>query len=176
VNPEVRESVLLRRNEEMSESNVLIRAYAPGDLETLRQITVSSFGSVAVDEMMEQRYGVWNERDWKARKADHINDDVAANAPGCFVAECGGRLVGYITTRVDTLNGVGRIPNLAVTEEMRGQGLGRRLIDHALDYFRREGMALAKIETMASNPIGQKLYPACGFEEVGRQVHYAMRL
>ena len=130
----------------------------------------------AATKMMEQRYGVWNERDWKARKADHINDDVAANALGCFVAECGGRLVGYITTRVDTLNGVGRIPNLAVTEEMRGQGLGRRLIDHALDYFRREGMALAKIETMASNPIGQKLYPACGFEEVGRQVHYAMRL
>lgn len=160
----------------MTTPDVLIRVYVPEDLETLREITVASFGSVAVDEMLEQRYGVWNGRDWRARKADHINEDVAANAAGCFVAEREGRTVGYITTRLDRVNGVGRIPNLAVTAEMRGQGLGRRLIEHALDYFRREGMGLAKIETMASNPIGQKLYPACGFEEVGRQVHYALRL
>jgi len=35
---------------------------------------------------------------------------------------------------------------------------------------------VAKIETMASNVIGQNLYPSCGFEEIGRQVHFAMRL
>jgi ribosomal protein S18 acetylase RimI-like enzyme len=160
----------------MSELEVTFRPYAAKDLTVLREITVASFGSVAVDEMLEQRFGIWNERDWRARKADHIDDDVAANAAGCFVAERGGEVVGYITTRLDRMNGVGRIPNLAVTGEMRGLGLGRRLIEHALEYFRREGMGLAKIETMASNPIGQKLYPSCGFEEVGRQVHYAMRL
>lgn len=160
----------------MSELEVTFRPYEAKDLTVLREITVASFGSVAVDEMLEQRFGIWNERDWRARKADHIDDDVAANAAGCFVAERGGEVVGYITTRLDRMNGVGRIPNLAVTGEMRGLGLGRRLIEHALEYFRREGMGLAKIETMASNPIGQKLYPSCGFEEVGRQVHYAMRL
>ena len=160
----------------MSDLDVLSRVYEARDLEVLRDLTVASFGSVAVDEMLEERFGVWNGRDWKARKADHIDEDVAANAGGCFVAECEGRVVGYVTTRVDRVNGIGRIPNLAVAESMRGRGLGRRLIEHALGSFREEGMGLAKIETMASNPIGQKLYPACGFEEVGRQVHYAMRL
>jgi ribosomal protein S18 acetylase RimI-like enzyme len=29
---------------------------------------------------------------------------------------------------------------------------------------------------MASNAIGQHLYPSCGFEEVARQVHFAMKL
>ncbi len=157
-------------------SEISIRSYKPEDLETLRRITVESFGSVAVDEMLEQRFGMWGGRDWKARKADHIDDDCAANPQGCFVAEKDGAVTGYITTRLDRLNGIGRIPNLAVTAGMRGQGLGRRLIEHALEYFRREGMTLAKIETMASNPVGQNLYPSCGFEEVGRQVHYAMRL
>ena len=68
------------------------------------------------------------------------------------------------------------IPNLAVSASVRGHGIGRALIERALDYFRAEGMAFATIETMVNNPIGQTLYPDCGFEEVARQVHYARRL
>ncbi len=158
------------------EAPVTIRHYRSEDLEVLRKITVDSFGSVALDQMLEDRLGIWNGRDWRARKADHINDDCLSNAEGCFVAERDGVILGYITTRLDRLNSIGRIPNLAVEEQARGLGLGRRLIHYALDYFRQSGMKVAKIETMASNLVGQNLYPSCGFEEVGRQVHFAMRL
>ena len=158
------------------ESPVTIRHYRPDDLAILRQITVDSFGSVAFDQMMEDRLGIWNGRDWKARKADHIDDDCTVNPEGCFVAERDGQILGYITTRIDQVNSIGRIPNLAVVEAARGLGLGRRLIHHALDYFRESHMKVAKIETMASNVIGQNLYPSCGFEEIGRQVHFGMRL
>ncbi|MFP6659554.1 MAG: GNAT family N-acetyltransferase, partial [Pirellulales bacterium] len=75
-----------------------------------------------------------------------------------------------------TAAGKGRIANLAGAGELRGQGIGRRLIEHALEYFRGEGLAYAVIETMAENAIGQYLYPAYGFVAVGRQVHYARRL
>jgi ribosomal protein S18 acetylase RimI-like enzyme len=92
------------------------------------------------------------------------------------VAEAGGRVLGYITTQVDRESGKGRIPNLAVDASARGQGIGRRLIEHALEYFRRQGLAFAMIETMENNPVGQRLYPSCGFEEVGRQIHYVCKL
>jgi ribosomal protein S18 acetylase RimI-like enzyme len=160
----------------LHESPVTIRHYHPDDLPTLRQITVDSFGSVALDQMLEDRLGIWNGRDWKARKADNIDDDCTLNPEGCFVAVRDGDILGYITTRVDRLNSIGRIPNLAVVEKARGLGLGRRLIHHALDSFRDSGLKVAKIETMASNVIGQSLYPSCGFEEIGRQVHFAMKL
>ena len=160
----------------MNELPVTIRHYRTEDLEILRQITVDAFGAVALDQMLEDRLGIWNARDWKARKADHIDDDCCANPAGCFVAERAGEILGYITTRLDAMNSIGRIPNLAVVESARGLGLGRRLIHHALDYFREQGVKVAKIETMASNMIGQHLYPSCGFEEIGRQVHFAMRL
>lgn len=158
------------------EPPVTIRHYRPEDLPVLRQITVDSFGSVALDQMLEDRLGVWAGRDWRARKADHIDEDCQVNPEGCFVAEREGVVLGYVTTRLDRVNSIGRIPNLAVEEKARGLGLGRRLIHHALDYFRVTGMKVAKIETMASNVVGQNLYPSCGFEEVGRQVHFAMRL
>ena len=158
------------------EQPVTIRHYRTEDLAILRQITVDSFGSVALDQMLEDRLGIWNERDWKARKADHIDEDCQVHPEGCFVAEREGQILGYITTRIDLNNSVGRIPNLAVVEQARGLGLGRRLIHHALDHFREKGLKVARIETMASNVVGQNLYPSCGFEEVGRQVHFAQRL
>ncbi len=156
--------------------DVQIRSFRAGDLPTLRRITVESFGGVALEQLLELRWGQWNERDWKERKADHIDDDCAANPAGVFVAERAGVILGYITTRVDPLNSRGRIPNMAVVAEARGLGLGRRLIQHAQDYFRHLGLQVAIIETMASNEIGQHLYPSCGFEEMGRQIQYAMRL
>lgn len=161
---------------DMTPDDIRIRPFEAVDLQVLQQITIDSFSGVALDEGLEQRFGRWTERTWQERKADHIADDVAANPTGVFVAESEGIILGYITTRVDHLNSRGRIPNLAVVDSARGLGLGRRLIQHALDYFRAEGLQLAQIETMASNPIGQHLYPSCGFEEVARQVHYAMRL
>lgn len=157
-------------------TNIIIRPYRPDDLDAIKRLTVESFGSVTLEQDVERVLGVLNEHDWRWRKARHIDDDVAIHPDGVFVAEQAGTVVGYITTRIDRESGKGRIPNLAVAAETRGQGLGRALIEHALDYFRREGLAYAMIETMAQNQIGNQLYPSCGFIEVARQVHFARKL
>ena len=153
-----------------------IRKSRPDEIEILKAITVESFGGVSVDHLLEQKLGVLGGHDWKWRKARHIDADLAANAEGTFVAESGGQVVGYITTVVDVPAGKGRIPNLAVTAAARGHGIGRALIEHALDSFRQQKLAFAMIETMETNPVGQTLYPSCGFVEVARQIHFACRL
>lgn len=155
---------------------VAIRPYRPADLDAIKQLTVESFGGVTLEQNVEDALGVLNGHDWRWRKARHLDEDVAANPGGVFVAEAGGRVVGYVTTRVDREAGKGRVPNLAVAADLRGRGLGRRLIEAALDSFRAEGLAYAVIETMAGNEAGNHLYPACGFQEVARQVHFARRL
>ncbi|MDQ3624785.1 MAG: GNAT family N-acetyltransferase [Verrucomicrobiota bacterium] len=153
-----------------------IRSFRPGDLDELRRITIEGFEGTAIDQMVERQFGVLGGHDWRWRKARHIDEDCATNPAGVFVAEEDGKILGYITTTLDREAGKGRIPNLAVDASARGRGIGHQLIEHALDYFRREGMAFAMIETMVNNPAGQHLYPACGFVEVARQIHYAMRL
>ena len=154
-----------------------IRPYQSDDLEAIKVITLAGFAGVSLDHALEEKLGgELAGHDWRWRKARHIDNDVAVHAEGIFVAEAEGEVVGYISTALDREAGKGRIPNLAVAASARGQGIGRALIGHALDYFRKAKLAYAVIETMDTNPIGQTLYPASGFQEIARQVHYARRL
>lgn len=153
-----------------------IRAYQQGDLETMQRITVAGFDGTAIEQHIERLCGIIDGHDWRWRKAREIEEDCKANPGGVFVAEEGGAVCGYITTRVDRITRKGRIPNLAVESAFQGQGIGRQLIQHALDYFRAEGLAVAVIETMTNNEAGQHLYPSCGFSEIARQIHYAMKV
>jgi ribosomal protein S18 acetylase RimI-like enzyme len=153
-----------------------IRSYRPSDLESLRSLTEEAFHGVSIDQNIEKQFGTIAGHDWRWRKARHIDADVAANPEGVFVAEEDGEVLGYITTRVDREAGIGQIPNLAVAAAARNRGLGRQLIEYALSYFRSLGLTHAKIETLEQNPIGRHLYPACGFREVAKQVHFVMEL
>jgi len=155
---------------------VTIRPYQPADLSRIKAITVAAFDGVSIDRNIEDQFGEINGHNWQWRKARHIDFDVERDAAGTFVAEAGATLVGYITTFSDHAAGIGHIPNLAVDASQRGQGLGRKLIQHALDYFRQQGLTHARIETLDQNQIGQSLYPSLGFREVARQIHYCLRL
>lgn len=157
-----------------------IRTYRPDDLESLRRMTVEAFDGVSIAQNIEHRYGVIHGHDWRWHMARQIDADVAADPHGIFLAVATTRgaeeILGFVTTFVDVEAGVGYIPHLVVTAAARGQGLGRRLIEHALDYFRDRGLTHARIETLEQNAIGQHLFPACGFREVARKIYYALEL
>ena len=153
-----------------------IRPYAPADLAHLKRLTTEGFVGVSIDHGIEQAFGMINGHDWQWRKARHIDDDVAHDRAGIFVAEDDGQIVGYITTWQDREAGIGHIPNLAVASSHRNQGLGRTLIERALSHFRAAGLTHAKIETLAQNAVGNHLYPSLGFIEVARQVHFVAKL
>ena len=153
-----------------------IRIFQSSDLPELRRITVEGFDGIAIDQNVETQLGVLGNHDWRWRKMRHVDEDCEANPTGVFVAESNEIVLGYISTRIDRESSKGRIPNLAVDSAARGKGVGRQLIEYALEYMQREGMTFVMIETMDNNPIGQHLYPSCGFVEVGRQIHYARKL
>lgn len=155
---------------------ISFRSYAPSDLGVIKQLTVEAFDGVSIDRNIEEQFGPINERDWRWRKARHIDFDVTRDPGGVFVAVVDERVVGYITTFRDHDAGMGLIPNLAVDSAFRGQGIGRKLIEFALNHFRDQGLTHAKIETLDQNDVGQGLYPSLGFREVARQIHYCMRL
>jgi len=156
---------------------IRLRPFRPSDLPCLRAMTAEAFDGVSIDQGMERIFGGINGHDWRWRKMRHVDDDVQRDAAGIFVAEeDDGRLVGYISTWRDPEAGIGHIPNVVVAAGYRAQGLGRRLIEHALQHFRNSGLTHAKIETLVQNEVGQGLYTSIGFREVARQIHLVMDL
>ena len=155
----------------------MIRNYRPTDLESLKEITALCFEGTSIDRNIEEQFGLIGNRDWRWRKLRHIDADVAGdNARGVFVGELDGQVVGYITARADPPSKIGWIPNMAVLPEHQGKGLGKQLMQTALDFLRDQGMECVKIESLEQNPVGPRFYPGIGFQEVARQIHYFKRL
>ncbi len=158
-------------------SEFTYRTYKLEDLPTLQEITGLTFGPVSIDRNMENLLGPFGAGDWQSRKVAAIAEDCRIQPDGVIVGEdVDSRVVGYVTTRLNAVSGIGWIPNLAVHPDCQGKGLGRGLLEHAIDFLRESGMQVVKIETLEQNPIGQGLYPSLGFQEVARQIHFAMKL
>jgi ribosomal protein S18 acetylase RimI-like enzyme len=155
-----------------------IRPFRESDRPILRDLTVAAFEGVSIDHNIDKRLGPIAGRDWHWRKARDFDYDLDFFGADIAVAvdDHTGAVVGYVTMHCDAETKIGWIHNLAVGAAAQGQGLGRRLIEHALAHFRAVGMTVAKIETLEHNPIGRHLYPSIGFIEVARQIHYAMPL
>jgi ribosomal protein S18 acetylase RimI-like enzyme len=164
--------------------NIVIRPYRESDRSALHALTVAAFEGVSIDQNVDRLLGPIAGRDWRWRKTQHIESDIAAAGtdPGtnaeiavAALAE-DDRVVGYVTLHFQRAARIGWIHNLAVAADLRGQGLGHRLLEHALARCRAEGMTVAQIETLEQNAIGRHLFPALGFREVARKIYYAMPL
>jgi len=154
---------------------VVIVPAAAADAAAAGEITREAFDGVSIDQAMEKLAGP-AAMAWQDAKAEEVRREIRQSPDECFVARVGGRVVGYVTTRCDKLLLRGQVPNLAVDAGHRGKGIGRKLLQRALEHFREAGMKQARIETLTTNPVGRHLYPAVGFREAARQIHYVMRL
>ncbi|UNK21155.1 GNAT family N-acetyltransferase [Paenibacillus sp. N3/727] len=80
----------------------------------------------------------------------------------CFVAEREEEIVGVyvlLPTRPDTVE----LVNVAVEESLHGQGIGKQLVNHAVQSARQLGFTTIEVGT-GSTGVGQlALYQKCGF-------------
>lgn len=91
-------------------------------------------------------------------------------ASRCWVADLDGRviamLVGWFI--VDELH----VATIATHPEIRGQGIGREILLHALRAAKEEGAIKSFLEVRESNEVAQKMYYSFGFVEDGRRKGY----
>lgn len=87
-----------------------------------------------------------------------------------WLAERDGRLVGCAAL-AERDGGRGQIRWVLVRPELRGTGLGRRLVECTLDYCRERGLDTVYLETTDGLDASMKLYEKLGFAvvEKGRE-------
>lgn len=80
----------------------------------------------------------------------------------CFVAEIDEQIIGVYVLQESTTETV-EIVNVAVAEQYQGEGLGKRLINHAIHHAKSQGYVSIEIGTGNSGMGQLALYQKCGF-------------
>jgi ribosomal protein S18 acetylase RimI-like enzyme len=101
-----------------------------------------------------------------------------------FLAELGSKAVGFITVQVVQPISpllqpmvVGRIGSVAVSEQLRGRGIGSTLMKLAEEWARKQGATDVRLAVWAFNEQAVDLYQELGFEirafEMGKRIQVA---
>jgi ribosomal-protein-alanine N-acetyltransferase len=123
-------------------TSVLIRPGAKADLPEI--VRMQSAAETASQ---------WNPEDYLAQE--------------CLVAECGGRVAGFIVVRRISPD-ESEILNVAVAPEFRRQGMAKRLVQCALETH----TGSVYLEVRQSNLAARKLYESRGFHQISRREKY----
>ena len=87
-----------------------------------------------------------------------------------FVAQKGEEVVGYVFGWV--VGETGELNRIAVKEELRKKGVGKRLLKEFIERIKEEGVKELFLEVRKSNTPAINLYKSFGFREVGRRKGY----
>lgn len=115
------------------------------------QIRGMTAADIALGMRLKSAAG-WNqlERDWQRA--------FALSPTGCFVAEHLGQGVGTVVTT--SFGPVGWISMMLVDETLRGQGIGRALMNAAIEHLTGSGVRSIRLD---ATPLGRPLYEKLGF-------------
>jgi ribosomal-protein-alanine N-acetyltransferase len=91
-------------------------------------------------------------------------------ASRCWVAELDGKVVGMIV--VWLLVDEAHVATLATHPDYRRQGIGKRLLAHALRQMLAEGARSSFLEVRESNVAAQEMYRKFGYVASGRRRRY----
>ena len=114
-------------------------------------IRLMSEADIAVGMRLKAQAG-WNQLDGDWRRFLDMQSD------GCFLAELDGVPVG--TTGVCVFGPIAWIAMVLVDAQLRGKGIGRALMEHALAFADRQGVRTVRLD---ATPMGQPLYEKLGF-------------
>ena len=104
---------------------------------------------------------------WSFDVTPSPRSSVPSSIDGMLVAEDGGEIVGYVAvgraTRLESNRHVADIRGLAVAPDHQGRGLGRALVQAALDAARERGARKVTLRVLGPNTAARALYESCGF-------------
>lgn len=150
-------------------SEVVIRRATPGDAAALAELgrEVSS----------EPEAWLITDGDWRSvgeerryLRATRRSDDAAV-----FVADSGGEIVGRLSLARDTHPASHHVADLGlmVAAPFRRHGIGRALLDQAVEWAREVGIEKLELHVFPYNEPAIRLYEQFGFEREGlRKAHY----
>jgi ribosomal-protein-alanine N-acetyltransferase len=130
--------------------NIVVRPMTAADLPAVVELDTLSFSTAWPDKAFEMELANENAR--------------------CWVAEADGQVAGALV--IWSVLDEAHIATIAVHPNFRRQGVGRQLLNAAMQAAYREGARIYHLEVRAGNFVAQRMYAEFGFEVVGRRPKY----
>lgn len=142
----------------------MLAAAAPGDAEAIAEIFIrcwrDAYSGIVADEIIEAlEHGAvthwWREL-------------LSRRQSRSAIARSGGAPVGVVRFGADEADPTrGHVFSLYVDPAASGGGVGRALLEHAMDELRRDGYRTATLWVFAANERAIRFYRAAGWEATG---------
>jgi GNAT superfamily N-acetyltransferase len=100
--------------------------------------------------------------------------DPLAHYDAVWVVEDGDRVVGSVAIRA-ACDGEAELKRMYLVPDRRGRGLGRRLLERALEWARDGGLATVTLDTTEEMAAARSLYESVGFRAVGSRTEVGER-
>lgn len=138
-------------------SRVVVRPWSASDVPTLKDIARVSHHDTRFytdpkfdDSRCDALYATW------------IENSCHGYADAVFVPECERQPCGYLTCHVRG-NHTGQIGLVGLSSHVRGRGIGRAMMNHALQWFSAQGVARVTVTTQGANLDAIRFYERYGF-------------
>ncbi|RXR26925.1 GNAT family N-acetyltransferase [Oerskovia turbata] len=160
-----------------------IRPLLPTDLDALVDLSLRAWEPVydSWRAILGERIYRLAYPDWRRSQAETVRSTCSTHAATSFVAEAGGRVVGFATVVLGEpdLDGrrAGDVELVAVDPSVQRAGVGRALMDASLGLMREAGCAYASVWTGGDDghEPARAMYEASGFTALPL-VHYYREL
>ncbi len=131
-----------------------------------------------VDDLRILRTQQSHSKDWSEATKEEVLDDLFCDNTNSYVIR--NSFVGLKDNRIVTTgqldlspgNSVGSIEHIVVHSDMRGKGLGRKIMEHLLVEAKKEGLTKLVLTSNPSRIAAHSLYKSLGFKIVGEKQKY----
>ncbi|TWP38341.1 GNAT family N-acetyltransferase [Leekyejoonella antrihumi] len=97
--------------------------------------------------------------------AELLPDGVATGEHHLLIPELDGTVVGFLWLHIPTKDPATFIYDIVIDEGMRGQGLGRQVMQAGETYARERGANSMKLHVFGENAVARHLYESLGYRE-----------
>ena len=125
----------------------------------IRKMTIDDYEGV---------YELWNNTSGMGMRSvddskEGIEKYLKRNPETCFVTEVENKIIGVILSGYDGRRGY--IYHTAVSNTVRKQGIGKRLVNIAIEALKEQGINKVSLVAFRTNELGNSFWESQGFEE-----------
>jgi ribosomal protein S18 acetylase RimI-like enzyme len=161
-------------------NGVLLRHAQASDFPQLDTLTIQCYAPIQASyvamlgEACYQAVRHQPELTWEERKTGQVHRLFEEHPDWVWVLEQAGTLIGFVTFYLFPAQHYGHLDNNGVHPNYTGQGWGKFMYQQVLDYFRRQGLWFAHVDTGLdpAHTAARRAYEAVGFDRQVPTVEY----